>query len=326
MMRDQLRNQVCNIKSGTAILGKWHSHKYYIVRKLGEGATGVVYLAQNENDEQVALKISFANMSVTAEVNVLKQLSKVHGKVLGPSLLDVDDWAVKQGTVMLSFYVMEYLKGEGFLPFISRKGEEWLSVLVLQLLGDLEGLHQAGWTFGDLKPDNLIVTTNPFRLRLLDVGGTTQHGRAIKEFTEFFDRGYWGLGSRKADGPYDLFAVAMIFINGAYPKQFSKQEQPLKQLERCIDEKKILRPYKKPLMKALKGEYSAASHMKNDILNVVKGGDKKPQSSSSANNTTYATTGRRRRVKRKKKRTAETFFLLISVAIAYFVYFFIQVW
>ena len=83
---------------------------------------------------------------------------------------------------------------------------------------DLDKLHENGWVFGDLKPENLIVTGPPPKIRCIDVGGTTIQGRAIKEFTEFYDRGYWGLGSRKAEPTYDLFAVAMIMINTAYPK------------------------------------------------------------------------------------------------------------
>ena len=71
----------------------------------------------------------------------------------------------------------------------------------MQLLNDLDKLHQNGWVFGDLKPENLIVTGPPPKIRCIDVGGTTIKGRAIKEFTEFYDRGYWGLGQEKRTQP-----------------------------------------------------------------------------------------------------------------------------
>ncbi len=54
------------------------------------------------------------------------------------------------------------------------KGSEWLSVVVLQLLDQLQGLHDRGWIFGDIKPENIIVTKNATSVRLLDVGGTTK--------------------------------------------------------------------------------------------------------------------------------------------------------
>ena len=111
-------------------------------------------------------------------------------------------------------------------------------MLVLQLLTSLADLHKHDWVFGDLKPDNLIVTTPAYKVRCVDVGGTTVIGRSIKEFTEFFDRGYWGLGSRKADPQYDLFAVAMIMVNAVYPTRFSKKGEGYTQLKEKIMQKK----------------------------------------------------------------------------------------
>src|SRR5690606_7810542 len=110
------------------------------------------------------------------------------------------------------------------------------------LFRSLTRLHQSGWIFGDLKLDNLIVMTNPPRLRWVDVGGTTQKGRAIKEYTEFYDRGYWQLGTRRAEESYDLFALTMVFLHLFYPNEFERREQPLQQLYRRIDQVKALAP------------------------------------------------------------------------------------
>ena len=203
-MNHTLKSQ-CKVSPGTVITGKWHSKKYTIIKELGFGANGVVYLAKHKNT-QVALKMSDNGMSITSEVNVLKSFAKVQGSTLGPSLLDVDDWQSNRGRI--SFYVMEYIQGPDFLSFITTKRKIMDQCFILQLLNDLDKLHENGWVFGDLKPENLIVTGPPPRIRCIDVGGTTIQGRAIKEFTEFYDRGYWGLGSRKAERTYDLFAVA----------------------------------------------------------------------------------------------------------------------
>ena len=74
--------------------------EYIIIKELGYGANGVVYLAQWHN-QHVALKISDNGTSITSEVNVLKSFAKVQGSVLGPSLLDVDDWGLKVEGVFL---------------------------------------------------------------------------------------------------------------------------------------------------------------------------------------------------------------------------------
>lgn len=80
---------------------------------------------------------------------------------------------------------MEYIAGTDLLTFIKQNGTTWLPVLISQLLTDLDYLHKNGWVFGDLKPENLLVTKSPVKIRCIDVGGTTMQGRAIKEFTEF---------------------------------------------------------------------------------------------------------------------------------------------
>ncbi|WP_404430174.1 protein kinase family protein [Sutcliffiella horikoshii] len=284
MMNNTMKNLVGNLPQGTTIIGKWHKERYTIVRTLGYGATGYVYLTRSSKG-LAALKISENSMSITSEVNVLRHFSKVQGFSLGPSLLDVDDWERPNsgGKQSFSFYVMEFLEGEPLLSFVQKRGMEWAGILTLQLLTDLETLHQEGWVFGDLKPDNLIVTATPPKVRLVDVGGTTQHGRAIKEFTEFFDRGYWGLGSRKAEATYDLFAVAMIMIHICYPKQFQKNgEGGRKQLEEQIDKNSWLKRYKVVLMRALAGEYSSAHEMKSGMLSVISQRNPTPSSKGTA--------------------------------------------
>jgi serine/threonine protein kinase, bacterial len=262
-----MKSQACKVKQGTIISGKWHKNSYEIVKPLGYGANGIVYLANSLNG-LVALKISESSTSITSEVNVLKHFSKVQGSALGPSLLDVDDWILKGNTAPIPFYVMEYIEGETFLSFVEKRGKEWIGVLILQLLSDLERMHQQAWVFGDLKPDNLLVTGNPPKIRCIDVGGTTVQGRSIKEFTEFFDRGYWGAGTRKAEPSYDLFAVAMVIINTAYPKRFPRNANGngKEQLKQVINGNAYLKKYEKVLNKAINGTYHQAIEMRKDIV------------------------------------------------------------
>ncbi|WML50592.1 protein kinase family protein [Neobacillus sp. PS3-34] len=268
-MNHSLKSQ-CSVSPGTVIKGKWHGKQYTILRELGFGANGIVYLAKQGN-VQVALKMSDNGMSITSEVNVLKSFAKVQGSALGPSLLDVDDWENNKGRI--SFYSMEYIEGPDLMAYIQQKGKVWTMVLILQLLKDLQLLHDKGWVFGDLKPENLIVTGPPAKIRCIDVGGTTLQGRAIKEFTEFFDRGYWGLGTRKADPSYDLFAVGMILINTAYPNRFNKTSGGVIQLRDAIRKKQELLPLETIILKALQGHYISAGTMREDLLLAISGND-----------------------------------------------------
>ncbi|MFU0791276.1 protein kinase domain-containing protein [Virgibacillus proomii] len=264
-----------DVRPGIKIRGKWHGKTYLIKSKLGSGAIGAVYLCES-NGKHAALKISDNRSSMTVEVNVLQSLGKVQGNRLGPSLLDVDDWTSPTGA-KYSFYVMEYLQGESLISYIQSRGEAWVGIFMIQLLDVLEDLHKSGWVFGDLKTDNLLVVSSPPKIRWVDVGGMTQMGRAIKEYTEFFDRGYWGLGSRKAEPSYDLFAFAMIFIHVYYPQRFAKGPHPQKMLFRKIDEAKALIPYRSLLKNAIMGKYRSSTQMKKELVQIIYTAQRKRQ-------------------------------------------------
>ncbi|HLQ71976.1 MAG TPA: protein kinase family protein, partial [Bacillota bacterium] len=195
-------------------------------------------------------------------------------KKLGPSLLDVDDWHGKGGKNM-TFYVMEYIEGESIHRYIRKHGYEWMGVFVLQLLDSLEALHQAGWVFGDFKTDNLIITKSPVRVRWIDVGGTTQMGRAIKEYTAFYDRAHWGLGSRRAEASYDLFALVMTVLHVCYPKHFARGSHPEQTLSRRLRAIKPLHIYYKPFKKAIDGRYQTSREMRDEIKTVMQQAQKK---------------------------------------------------
>ncbi|WP_079504203.1 protein kinase domain-containing protein [Mesobacillus jeotgali] len=340
MMNPSLKN-LCKVIPGTIIEGKWHHNRYTIIKELGFGANGIVYLARH-NNIQVALKMSDNGMSVTSEVNVLKAFAKVQGSALGPSLMDVDDW--ERPGKKVSFYVMEFIKGPDFLAFLQQKGPDWTGVMILQLLADLQQLHENGWIFGDLKPENLIVTGPPARIRCIDVGGTTLQGRSIKEFTEFFDRGYWGLGSRKADPRYDLFAVAMIIVNTSYPKRFTKKSGGISEIMDMVKQKPDLGIYEKVIYNALSGKYQSAKEMRTDLLQVHQpdssprnrrhpqrtGAQKQPQQQAASNMKQAAASAggqtRKRYNKSKRKSSAlETVTIILVISMLYFFYIYSQV-
>lgn len=340
MMNPSLKN-LCKVIPGTIIEGKWHHNRYTIIKELGFGANGIVYLARHDN-KQVALKMSDNGMSVTSEVNVLKAFAKVQGSALGPSLLDVDDW--ERPGKKVSFYVMEFIKGPDFLAFLEQKGPDWTGVMILQLLADLQLLHDNGWVFGDLKPENLIVTGPPARIRCIDVGGTTMQGRSIKEFTEFFDRGYWGLGSRKAEPGYDLFAVGMIMVNTVYPKRFTKKSGGISEIMEKVKQSPELRRYEKVIYNALSGKYRSAKEMRNDLLQVHQpdaplrntrqqkpAPQKQPQPSparSTAKRSSSTASGQTRKgynKRRKKSSTLETATIILIISLLYFFYIYSQI-
>lgn len=313
MMMNNMK-KLCDIPPGTTITGKWNKQSYHVLRKLGEGANGIVYLA-DFGGRLVALKISDNYTSIASEMNVLKSFSKVQGSSLGPYLLHGDDWI--RSAKSMPFYVMEYIKGEELIQFTKNKGKGWIEVLVLQLLTSLHKMHREGWIFGDLKPENLLVTLPEYKIRCVDVGGTTMIGRSVKEFTEFFDRGYWGLGSRKAEPSYDLFAVAMIMVNVYYPQRFTKKIGQPNQLINLISNTKELNRYKTVLATAIMGKYTDSLQMRSDLLKVVEATER------TATRTKVQV--KKKVVKKKSSALGETVILLLIVCCLYGLYIYTQV-
>ncbi|WP_026688679.1 protein kinase domain-containing protein [Alteribacter aurantiacus] len=329
-MREPIsKKQGCKLYNDQRLIGKWHKNQYHIIKELGRGATGTVYLADTKAG-LAALKVGQDAMSITSEVNVLKHFSKVQGDHLGPSLIDVDDVETTSGTY--PFYVMEYIKGEEVIPFLRSRGGEWIGITIIQLLGDLDRLHLAGWAFGDLKPENLLMTGPPVRVRWFDVGGTTKLGRSIKEYTEFFDRGYWGLGSRKAEPTYDLFAVGMIMINCAYPSRLERKDKDnLKYLLTQVSQTSMLTAYSSVIKKALTGSYHDALHMRKDLTELIGHTSFSPEKHmvkkrSPVINKESATVNRKsykKRVRRQQKRSSgigETVLVASFLLLAYVLY------
>ena len=302
MMNNQLNGQI-NLAPGTLITGKWNKNNYEIKSLLGNGANGTVYLASGKTGD-VAIKLSKDSTNITNEVNVLKKITQVQDSILGPSFIDVDDYINPGTNECCYYYVMEYVNGVSLPNFIERNGMEWSSIFIIQVLSLLDKLHHKGFIFGDLKTDNLLVTKEPNKIQWIDFGGVTQIGRAVKEFTEFFDRGYWGLGSRKAEISYDLFAVTMIFIHLHCKKQFLKNGLGINQIEQVITQTQTLKPYKEFLMKGLKGEYTNASAMKQALLMYEQKINATKKKNSKKDQVTTAQTMNQTRQSKKQSQTA----------------------
>ncbi|MCQ2011248.1 MAG: protein kinase [Sporolactobacillus sp.] len=251
---------------GTLITGKWHRNQYQLVKWLGSGAQGTVYLGR-EGRRMVAIKLAKDRASLISEVNVLKQFEKLQGDPLGPSLYDSDDWLTRGRTI--GFCVMEYLDGISLADALKRKPFDWTLVYMLQLLKQLQQLHRSGYIFGDLKPENLILIHPGHSIRCLDFGGATRIGRSVREYTEFYDRGYWGFGGRRAEPSYDLFACVMILIYAAAGKRIVRTNEPQVQLVQFVKSHPKLAPYRKIAINAMRGSYPSAEAMRRELLQEI---------------------------------------------------------
>ncbi|KEO83403.1 protein kinase domain-containing protein [Tumebacillus flagellatus] len=210
-------------QKGQVITGLWNKKRYRIDGMLGSGANGEVYRVSSEG-QSYALKVSAQAPEISLEHKILKQLQGVaRGSDLGPLIFDLDDVQTQRGKAF--FYVMEWVQGTDLPDFLQKRGPHWTPVLLLQLCTYLERLHKQGYCFGDLKAENCLVNEDRGVVRLVDFGGVTEFGRGVKEYTEWYDRAWWGQGSRLSEESYDVFALSMLAVQLIAPEARKSVQQ-----------------------------------------------------------------------------------------------------
>ncbi|UFJ40555.1 protein kinase [Brevibacillus humidisoli] len=250
--------------------GKWHHKSYTILKELGRGANGAVYLALCSS-RKVAVKVGADPFDLLIEVNMLKSVDQDQSLRIGPRLYEVDDLLIAGRSY--SFYAMEYVEGERLDDYVDRIGRDWVVVLLIQVLTRLEVLHQQGWVFGDVKPDNILVGRADKQVHLIDFGGVSQIGRAVRQFTEDYDRAVWQAGDRRAEPSYDLFAVALMMIRLSIGRDswhtIRNQVRHLPVLYDIIRGNKELYLFREPILKALNGNFASAEEMKRELVGIL---------------------------------------------------------
>jgi len=163
--------------------------RYRLIRRLGEGAMGVVYEAEHVDlGRKVAVKVLQGRHSQSPEfVARFRREARAIASLSHQNLVHVYDFGQTAGKPEDSewggrlFFVMERLEGEALDSFLDReKGVDWRDAceLAIKTCRALEAAHSAGLVHRDLKPANLFLTFQGRRpsafsevgLKLLDFG------------------------------------------------------------------------------------------------------------------------------------------------------------
>jgi len=150
--------------------------KYRIIRLLGEGGMGAVYLAENTRiARQVAIKVLLGEAADKPDVvQRFEREAQAAGRIGSDHILEILDFGnLPNGD---RFMVMEFLEGEELSARIKRSvlTPEQSVHLFLQLLEGLEAAHAAGIVHRDLKPDNIFILKEkagrPDFVKIIDFG------------------------------------------------------------------------------------------------------------------------------------------------------------
>lgn len=144
------------------LVGQVVAGKYRIVRLLGEGGMGCVYMAEQQlgtSTRKVALKTLHKHLS--HDPHIKARFDREAGTVAAlehPNTIQVYDFgAMEDGTLYL---VMEFVQGKSVADILEKEGPmppARVENIMRQVCGSLEEAHGHGIVHRDLKPDNVVL-------------------------------------------------------------------------------------------------------------------------------------------------------------------------
>jgi serine/threonine protein kinase len=144
--------------------------RYEIVRRLGSGGMGEVYLAHDvQLQREVGIKfLSSTYTSNAAWLRRFYQEAKLAGAVNHPNILTV--YEIGQ-TNSVHFIVTEYIEGQTLRDRMAAKTMTLLENLetAIQIANALSAAHAANIVHRDLKPENIMIRSDGL-LKVLDFG------------------------------------------------------------------------------------------------------------------------------------------------------------
>ena len=145
--------------------------QYRILRRLGQGGMGIVFLARQESvGRLVALKVVHAALAAhPAMLARFRREAQAIARLRHPNIVTVYDSGEDQGTV---YMVMEFVPGTGLDVLIGEGGDRPLRSILTwtrDVARALSCAHDAGVIHRDVKPGNILITSDS-RAMLLDFG------------------------------------------------------------------------------------------------------------------------------------------------------------
>ncbi|HVK74781.1 MAG TPA: serine/threonine-protein kinase [Kofleriaceae bacterium] len=225
--------------AGADLAGVTGGARYRLVRELGRGATGVVYLARDaELDRDVAVKLLHPHLAAVQRQEALARFfheARVMASLRHPNLVAVLDLEEKARRIVLELAaggtLRDILRDRGARP-VRRAIERHA-----QILSALSAAHKRGIVHRDLKPANLMFRRDPdlpgvevmlgdFGVaHLPDASGATgvDAARGRRPAEAVGTLAYMSPEQRRGDEPMpsdDLYAAAVVLfemLTGRHP-------------------------------------------------------------------------------------------------------------
>ncbi|MDQ6801434.1 MAG: protein kinase [Acidobacteriota bacterium] len=200
--------------------------RYHIVKRLGEGGMGEVYLARDHGlDRDVALKVIRVDLLSHPEIlERFKREIQLASNITHKNVLRVYDLGEAAG---VKFLTMEYVDGHDLASLMRREGRlPLLRVIEIfrQICEGLQAAHDAGVIHRDLKPQNVLID-NRGRVLIADFGlaksveyrSLTEAGKVIGTPHYMSPEQVKGITLDKRSDIYSLGIILYEMLTGTVP-------------------------------------------------------------------------------------------------------------
>lgn len=231
------------------LVGQVIADRYHVVKKLGEGGMGQVYLAEHvKMGRRSAIKVM--NPSMVHDPDAVARFNREASnasRITHPNVCAIYDFGeTPDGLIYLA---MEFIEGEPLTDLLEREAAlplERAAGLFLQTADALQAAHDLGIVHRDLKPDNIMLSRRKSggdTVKVVDFGiakavGGDEAGQKVTKTglvvgtPEFMSPEQ--LSGDKLDGRSDLYSLALVFyrmLTGTLPfHATSVQETMIKRL------------------------------------------------------------------------------------------------
>lgn len=195
--------------------------KYRLLRILGQGGMGMVYLAERVDgllSKQVAIKLLYPSVSAALGDGRAHQEVMLLSKLNHPNIVKVFDAGfTDEGW---QYFVMEYIEGIAIDLYARQQqlSDKAVVRLFLQLAEAIAAAHALQIVHGDIKPANIMVTAEG-QVKVLDFGIASQlfneqdDDTVIRHYLRAFSRDYAApeqVEHGKASMSSDQYSLAIV--------------------------------------------------------------------------------------------------------------------